>query len=519
MGPVRYIDCQLTFLNDQRAEYRDLEAEQYAMKEVPGKVGGDELGRRTVKKLNEWVQKYPEHCSRGELLLLGLQLYRIAFETPPDPPTSPLERPLKAAFEETFQRFRKAREMSPETTRMRIKLVFHKEAEELAGLPWEFLCRADSEDGSFLARETQLILTRFVPNQEPGWQTDDANQKLRILLVTAQPGNLDTIQNDKLIEEICKLKSENIDVKVFEDRATLDNLRRCISGKDQKPGYRPHIVHFMGHGRLGELAFLKEKSEFEAESLEARMRRQRGELSVKEPEESHWIDIDSVKSLFQNHKPRVVFLHACKGAAPDSLKVFSSTARELAYSNIPAVIAMQYEIGNTQAELFAMTFYQQLRQGNPVDEAVAYARRELGEQPGRLVWNDRSFGTPVIYLQTEKPVILPPPETKPTDESPGVGSGVTELKVPCPSPDCRGFVIPGQPRCMSCRQKIIKCPRCSVMMMASWNECVNGHPVDTIPSKEAAVGARSSFTSPTVSSRLIDPEMQRPETLNPRPPG
>lgn len=491
-----YINCTLTFLNDHEAEYTD-DLKYFPPKQVTGNVGGDELGLRTVRKLNEWVQKHSEYCFRGELSLLGFHLYRIAFDTQPDPPLSLADRPLKDAFESTYKTFLTTLERDGQM-RMRLKLVFKREAEKLAGLPWEFLCVPHGDDGIFAAQQTELILTRFVPEEAWGrvLQPDRGDQKLRILIVTVEPRELGQVSGERVIAEILKLKSEHIDVQLFTERPTLARLREVISGSDEESGFRPHILHFMGHGRAGELALLKEEQEFKLEVADAERRMADGG-PLQRVDEAQWVNIETVKSLFIRHKPRVVFLHACEGAASDSLTAFSNTARELAYTHIPAVIAMQYEIGNSEAELFAKTFYRQLRRGKEVDEAVTEARRQLGLtilKVGRNVWDERSFGTPVIYLQTERPVILPPPPKSATvDESDLPRETAPPRKVPCPNGKCDANVIFGRPSCVYCGKALMICPSCRQMMMTEFKLCDCGYRLDSATSSQQSAAKPEAF--------------------------
>ena len=487
-----YIECALTFIDDRHAEYAD--DQHKGLGAISGDVGGDELSLETVRKLNEWVRNHSELCRRSELSLLGRHLYRIAFETPTNESRAGRQPPLKEAFENTFKRFSTAVKDN-KSTRMRIKLVFARKAETLAGLPWEFLYMPlGVNEGIFLAQRAELILTRFVPEQESDADitTDSESEKLRILVVKAEPRELADVKGTPTVDEIKKLRSDHIDVRVFEGRATLAALRECISGSESVTAYRPHIVHLMGHGEAGKLVLLKELALVKAEELEVAARRREAErLGQLAPSgermvnEGQALDIESIKSLFNEHKPRVVFLHACLGAAPDSLETFRSTARELAYSGIPAVIAMQYEIGNNEAELFAKTFYSQLRMGTNVDEAVTAARQKLGLsvlQPGRNVWDERSFGTPVIYLRTERPIILPPVSRAEAQTVPA--------KEPCPNPDCTGWVIKGRLLCIKCKKALKTCPECGVLMLADGDICDQGHRSDAAkPAAVAAAGA------------------------------
>jgi hypothetical protein len=157
----------------------------------------------------------------------------------------------------------------------------------------------------------------------------------------------------------------------------------------------PHILHFIGHGKPRELAIFKDKDDddydFDGEEKQTR-----------------WMTSEQFRHLFNKHKPRLIFLHACKGAAPDSHEGFISTARELVYAEIPAVVAMQYSISNKDAGSFARKFYEELGNGCAIDEAVKAGRLELGK--AYPPWEHPRFGTPVVYLQTINAIVLPVPE-------------------------------------------------------------------------------------------------------------
>jgi hypothetical protein len=266
------------------------------------------------------------------------------------------------------------------------------------------------EGGSFLAGEnTDLILTRFVPDTDPprAFQPDSESKELRILIALSAPEKLSIVDADDLTNELLELESKQITVEPF-----LRPTRRTLSKKIKV--FKPHIMHFIGHGREGGLALHKEEAIIKELKAEDITREAHREPALPIEEYADWLDSKSVGDLCNDYQPRLVFLHACEGAAPyllpRSLQSFSSTARELAYTRIPAVIAMQYEISNGDAQRFAQKFYRQIREGKNIDEAVVEARRELGtfSSKGRQAWGDRSFGTPVIYLQSEKPIIRPP---------------------------------------------------------------------------------------------------------------
>lgn len=158
--------------------------------------------------------------------------------------------------------------------------------------------------------------------------------------------------------------------------------------------------------------------------------------------------------------PRLVFLHAGYGAAGESIASLRSVAQELIGTQIPCVIAMQHEISYGDATLFATIFYERIGRGRPIDEAVTAARYALGTVPRfpRNSWDNPSFGAPVLYLQSRQAVLFPQPE--PLQPLP------PPLRVPCPYPDCRGWVRLDGKFCITCKRKLMQCPLCHSIMAA-----------------------------------------------------
>ena len=109
---------------------------------------------------------------------------------------------------------------------------------------------------------------------------------------------------------------------------------------------------------------------------------------------------------FLDFQPRLIFLHTCEGdkedkedAESESYDGFKKLALELVYSQVPAVVAMQYPVKNRVAIKFAETFYQCLGEGKRIDEAVQEGRLELGRYLDEQNFSSRAFGSPMVYLQ------------------------------------------------------------------------------------------------------------------------
>ena len=397
---MRYVDCTVTI--------KDLESVsiEYVVGDVKnkdnGKLGLDPFTKMSVERLNHWINfalKYQEErpgtanpCQVADLQVIGLNLYRILFGHP--------EEGIGAAFASAYADFEQqsAKEGALDM-RLRLRLVFETPAKELGNLPWEFLYipqgKDDIEQGFFFAGDkTDLILTRCVPESpliKEMLKQPPKSERLRILVVISSPigdglmTKIDEQECKSVVDQIRTIKGADVDQPL--GNPTVQDLGKAI--RDRKP----HIVHFIGHGREGELALVKAKDEEDFDE---------GRPDDPQP---RWVSSKAFKNLFTKPKPRLIFLHACKGAAATSQEGFSCIARGLAYAEIPAVVAMQYNISNRDAGRFARKFYEQLALGRDIDEAVKEGRWELGQVFPQ--WAHPRFGTPVVYLQTNYPIVLP----------------------------------------------------------------------------------------------------------------
>ena len=385
----------------------------------PFQISIDELTHRVVERFNDWISKDKPY-ERADLELLGELLYDTLF---------PLrdakhreghgDKTIRELFEADYVQFSR---QSAGEDRFRLTLELHEKAARLARFPWEFLfipADASSTDqkverGFFLAGgKNKLILTRFVPTT-PAQLVIKEGAPIRILVVFSHPGSLPNIDSSITRDVIAGIKlladPKNVEVRVEENITfkTLQGLLNASPGpKDSevlpkdRQSFRPDILHFIGHGKPGALALMRSPEDIQADKDKRK--------SDSEPvNEALWHDATDIQNLFANHMPRLVFLHACESAQDGSIESFTNLARSLVYSKIPCVIAMQYMISNRDAGMFAKTFYDELRQGVPVDEAVRAGREALGQpQDEKPTFGDRRFGTPVVYFQltSDQPLI------------------------------------------------------------------------------------------------------------------
>ena len=242
---------------------------------------------------------------------------------------------------------------------LRIGLQFDESASRLSKLPWEFL-----HDGeNFLVSRPKILLSRL-PSNGGRTNTSPIESILKMLVIVSAPKdprcrplNVE-YERDKILQAVDQLiVKKKIEVD-FTDDATFETIQGYLL-----ENY--HIVHFTGHGdeKNGQGYLI-----LEGESLQA-------------------VEADDqvVCDLFAEKGIRLVVLSACKSA---------SLAEKLARKGVPAVLAMQYPVGDESATQFAYTFYKSLASGHPVDASLVEARQSMKNADGA---NGIDFATPVLY--------------------------------------------------------------------------------------------------------------------------
>ena len=261
---------------------------------------------------------------------------------------------------------------------VRLRLVF--ESPELASLPWEFLY--DKETNTFLGNNIQTVLSRYIDIPLKPREIKTATLPLKILLVISSPSNLanlDTSSEENLIREALaqQIKAGEIELDVLQE-ATIRNINQKLDEKSY------NIFHFIGHGvfenNKGSIALIDNLGK------------------------SKLVDDESFANFFLgNNNIGLVVLNSCQGAKLSSHQVMTGTAPNLVRRGIPAVVAMQYNILDSSAKLFADEFYRKLAIGLPVDAAIQKTRNAISMEIGL---NQRDFATPVLYMRAKDGIIL-----------------------------------------------------------------------------------------------------------------
>ncbi len=249
---------------------------------------------------------------------------------------------------------------------VRIRLRVHDAI--LATLPWELLY--DAERGEFLALSQSSPVVRGVAQRQP-LASFTVDGPLRILALAASPTSLRSldIAGERTRLEQAVALTDGAAKLVWADGATWRDLQ---DGLLRGPW---HVFHFIGHGYADDIdndfALVLANAENQAQLLASA----------------------AVARLVADHPSlRLVVLNACQGAQAGASYV--SLAQLLAQRGVPAVLAMQYPIGEDAALEFARVFYTALALGRPVDVATSEARKAMSvAAPGAWEW-----ATPVLFL-------------------------------------------------------------------------------------------------------------------------
>jgi TonB family protein len=256
--------------------------------------------------------------------------------------------------------------------RIRLRLT---DAPELADLPWEFLY--DSAQNHFLTTSIETPVVRFLdlPQRITPLR---ASLPLRVLVMIAGPRNLKRLDAEGEWERLQDalgdlLRSGQIVLERL-PAATLNALRLRARGTPF------HIFHFIGHGGFDQQA-------------------QDGVLQFEdETGMSHPVRGELLGMQLHDHRSlRLAVLNACEGARSSRRDPFSGVAQSLLQQRVPAVIAMQFEISDLAAKVFAREFYCAIADGQPVDAAVCESRKALFNEEFGQEW-----ATPVLYMRSHE---------------------------------------------------------------------------------------------------------------------
>jgi hypothetical protein len=253
--------------------------------------------------------------------------------------------------------------------RLRLRLA---DCPELADLPWEYLF--DPASQAFLALSEWTPVVRYLDVAAPVTSLPVA-PPLSILVQVASPADAPRLDAEAELDRLHRA------LRPIE-RSGLIRITRVPGGslaalQDALRHGVYHVFHFIGHGAFSQLhadGFLL----FEGGRGAARL--------ASGPE--------LATLLAGHHTLRLAVLNACEGARSTRTDPFSGVAQSLVRGRIPAVVAMQFEITDEAAAVFARELYEAVADDYPLEAAVAEARKALRHEVDAVEW-----GTPVLHLR------------------------------------------------------------------------------------------------------------------------
>ena len=259
---------------------------------------------------------------------------------------------------------------------LRITLCL-SDAPELIAIPWEFLF----DDPDFLAMSAFTPIVRYL-DLPRGHRSLRGELPLRILAVVSDPADYERLdvelERDNLERALAGLTGSRAVELHWLQSPTPAGLLKTLRTQPF------HVLHYIGHGEYDR----------EAES---------GVLLLED--DGGWAEPvtgDRLGMILHDFTSlRLAVLNTCgrvRGAAVGLERTddpFVGVAGSLVQRDIPAVVAMQFEITDQAAISFASGFYAALAAGSPVDASVAASRLSMLAQRG----DDIEWGTPVLFMR------------------------------------------------------------------------------------------------------------------------
>jgi hypothetical protein len=272
-----------------------------------------------------------------------------------------------------------------------------KDAPELMLVPWEFLY----DEPSFLSIQDSTPVVRYLDLKKTR-EPIQIVRPLRILGMVSSPAGVVELDVEREIQNIdralARLKADGAVDITWLDKATLDELMTCLRGGTY------HVFHYIGHGEYDD----------EQEDGVLLLEDDRGRADP--------VSGEYLGATLANHRSlRLATLNSCEGGRTADDDPFAGVATSLVQSQIPAVIAMQFEITDRMASVFSKWLYESLADGLPVDQALSQARLAMFNKRRGIEW-----GTPALFMRVQDgrifdvpdaPAVAPPMPALPPDLS------------------------------------------------------------------------------------------------------
>lgn len=377
----RYVDLDIDLLDYQHLEGREFLRARVAKSPAGEQRDSDTLKRPFPSRLRERLRKLERReLHFDELILMGEELASLL---------------LPPAVRDFYKR---SLEKLSADKGLRIRVRTHDP--EMAVLPWEYVYvkRPDVPRGrkgpeGFLCLDRKLSLIRYEIMKESS--------------IAIQPMKHHEIRTIALLSDVRDDSLAALDL----DREEL-NLRQALEGlggidtRFLRPGTssqlqemlseNAQVFHFSGHGLMHRKQGRDTGSDEGGGQLIFS-----GDNNSPEP-----VDVGTLGLQLRGKGIRLVVLNACEAAMRDPVSPWTGIAPVLLRQGIPAVVGMQYTIGDGSAIAFSRRFYRTLAGGESIDAAVVEGRLGILTRSGG---GERDWGVPVLYMRSSQSKLFPPP--------------------------------------------------------------------------------------------------------------
>ncbi|MCC6730744.1 MAG: CHAT domain-containing protein [Chthonomonadales bacterium] len=287
---------------------------------------------------------------------------------------------LADAWDDLRERY--PREAAPEQG---LRTLLDMRDPDLRRLPWELLW--DGGRRRFFADPANPFVRG---RTRPGGQSPACTWPVRVLVVVGWADDDPAVRvADEVegIEDAFRRMGKTVYFEV-ERRPAKDRLL----GTPGRPGVierlRPHIFHFIGHGRgpggqgdTGALLIEAEMGGWELTAYDAAV-------------------------CFPRWPPRFVCLNACRSSDLAVQEGAWAMADAFEQLGVPAVLGMQADVRGDAAARCAATLYAALADGEPLDVALARGRAAVTTLPD-MTWDHRDWALPALALRVSPEQVLP----------------------------------------------------------------------------------------------------------------